>query len=309
MLAYNLYKKRKQSKAASEAAAISSPSVDGDTATSEQKLTLEDTQEENADALPRTDTHKTFTTVTKDKRARRRQLIFFGVVFFVDVIMPIILYYSLRSSVSQLAALLISSAPPAVMSIIEIVWYRTINPLGLVIIFGFVISAAISVIDGNPRVLLLRESIVTCATGLLFLLSMIPFRYKNWTSKPLTYGVTRQMMSLLPPVKYVYQGEVVEESRFEFCWRWSPVFKRGMLTMNAAWGVILILEFVAKLAMYFSSLTVDQMVTYGNIVLGVTLGAMGVFNAIYGRMIRLRSIEECKVVQKRLEEEAEQQHF
>ncbi|KAI8575191.1 hypothetical protein K450DRAFT_262960 [Umbelopsis ramanniana AG] len=194
------------------------------------------------------------------------------------------------------------------MSIFEIVWYRTVNPLGLVIIFGFVISAVISVIDGNPRVLLLRESIVTCATGVLFLMSMIPFHYKKWTNKPLIYGVTKQMMSLLPPVKYVYQGEVIEESRLEFCWKWSPVFKRGMLTMNAAWGVILILEFVAKLAMYFSSLTVDQMVMYGNIILGVTLGCMGLFNAVYGRIIRLRSMEECKVVQKRLEEEAEQQH-
>lgn len=194
------------------------------------------------------------------------------------------------------------------MSVFKIVWYRSVDPLGLVIIFGFVISAVISVIDGNPRVLLLRESIVTCATGVLFLLSMIPFRIGKWSNKPLVYGVSKQMMSLLPPVKYVYKGEVVEESRLEFCWRWSTVFKRGMLFLNAAWGVLLILEFVAKLIMYFSSLTVDQMVLYGNIILGVTLGTMGVFNGVYGRIVRIRSIAECKVVQKRLEEEAEQQH-
>ncbi|CAO3671450.1 unnamed protein product [Umbelopsis ramanniana] len=316
MLAYTLYKKNKKSKAdgqaAGEAAAISEPSIGGGTNTStpEQKLIVEETREENAgaDALPRSDTQKTFATIVRDKRAQRQQFIFLGITFFVDVGMPIILYYSLRNSVSQLAALLISSVPPAAMSIFKIIWYRSVDPLGLVIIFGFVISAVISIIDGNPRVLLLRESIVTCATGALFLLSMIPFRIGKWSNKPLVYGVSKQMMSLLPPVKYVYQGEVVEESRLEFCWRWSPVFKRGMLVLNAAWGVLLILEFVAKLIMYFSSLTVDQMVLYGNIILGVTLGTMGVFNGVYGRIIRIRSIAECKVVQKRLEEEAEQQH-
>jgi hypothetical protein len=194
------------------------------------------------------------------------------------------------------------------MAIFKMIWYRTFDALGVVIILGFVLSAVISVIDGDPRVLLLRESIVTCATGVVFLVTMIPIRIGQWVNKPLIYGVTKQMMSVLPPVKYVYNGQVIEETRIEFSWKWSREFKKGMLIMNAAWGVILILEFVAKLIMYFSSLTVDQMVLYGNIVLGVTLGSMGIFNVFYGRRIRLRTIEECKLVQKRLEEEAELQN-
>lgn len=103
--------------------------------------------------------------------------------------------------------MLISSAPPAALVVFKILYYRTVDPLGVIIVFGFVLSAIISVIDGNPRVLLLRESIVTGATGLIFLIALIPFKIGKIQLKPLIYGVTEQMMSILPPVEYVYKGE------------------------------------------------------------------------------------------------------
>jgi hypothetical protein len=102
MFAYNLYKKNQKAKANSETAAISEPSVGGgtDTSTPQEKLTAEESREEDAgaDVLPRSDTQKTFTTIIKDKRARRQQLIWLGIIFFVDVVMPIILYVSLEKS-------------------------------------------------------------------------------------------------------------------------------------------------------------------------------------------------------------------
>lgn len=107
MLAYTLYKKNKKSKAdgqvAGEAAAISEPSIGGgtDTSTPQEKLVVEEAREENAgaDALPRSDTQKTFATIVRDKRAQRQQFIFLGITFFVDVGMPIILYVSLHETI------------------------------------------------------------------------------------------------------------------------------------------------------------------------------------------------------------------
>lgn len=85
--------------AVGEAAAISEPSIGGraDASKSQEKLIVEETGEENAgaDALPRSDTQKTFATIVRDKRAQRQQYIFLGLTFFVDVAMPIILYVSL----------------------------------------------------------------------------------------------------------------------------------------------------------------------------------------------------------------------
>jgi hypothetical protein len=106
MLAYNLYKKNKKSnadnQAAGEAASISGPSIGGgtDPSTPQEKLTVEETREENAGdgTLPRSDTQKTFATIVRDKRAQRQQFIFLGITFFVDVAMPIILYVSLHET-------------------------------------------------------------------------------------------------------------------------------------------------------------------------------------------------------------------
>ncbi|GAB5592617.1 hypothetical protein Unana1_07517 [Umbelopsis nana] len=313
MLAYSIYKHNKEKKAAAaaaaEAAAASSTSADKQSELY-HKLEHEDSftpveGEMEVGMLPRTGTQATFKTV-KSKNLQMRQWLMLGLSMFVDVILPIILYYTLRNTLSQLAALLISSAPPAALVVFKVLYYRTVDPLGVIIVFGFVLSAIISVIDGNPRVLLLRESIVTGATGLIFLITLIPLKIGKIQLKPLIYGVTEQMMSILPPVEYVYKGEVIKQTRMEFCWQWSREFKKGTYILTAAWGVILFLEFVAKLIMYFSSITVDQMVLYGNIVLGVTLGTMGVVNIIYSRIIRLRTIKETTEVQKRLEDEAEQ---
>jgi hypothetical protein len=205
-----------------------------------------------------------------------------------------------------LAALLISSAPPAIMVVFKIIYYRKIDPLGLLIIFGFVLSAVISLVDANPRVLLLRESIVTSATGALFLLSLIPIKIGKLQVMPMTYGVTAQMMAAAPTIRYMKNGEMIEQSRTEFCWEWSKTFRFGMRLMTALWGCILLLEFMAKVIMYFSPLTVDQIVLYGNIILGCTLGTMGLFTVGYSRYLRKRTIKEVHEIRLRLEAEAAQ---
>jgi hypothetical protein len=205
---------------------------------------------------------------------------------------------------SIIAALLISSAPPAISVIVKLIIFRRFDPLGCIIIFGFAISAIISVIDGDPRVLLLRESIVTAATGALFLLSLIPIKIGRWRNRPLTYGVTAQMLAVAPPVRYFRYGEMVEKSRAEFSWEFSKVFRRAMYVGSFLWGIALELEFGGKVIMYFSSLTIDQFVLYGNIVMAAILGGMTVFTIFHARRMRKKVGEEMVDIKRRLEADA-----
>jgi hypothetical protein len=122
----------------------------------------------------------------------------------------------------------------------------------------------------------------------------------------MTYGVTAQMMAAAPTIRYMKNGEMIEQSRTEFCWEWSKTFRFGMRLMTALWGCILLLEFMAKVIMYFSPLTVDQIVLYGNIILGCTLGTMGLFTVGYSRYLRKRTIKEVHEIRLRLEAEAAQ---
>ncbi|GAB5590867.1 hypothetical protein Unana1_05767 [Umbelopsis nana] len=301
MLSYSTYKKYKENKSESELPLTRKLSDSSESPLEPASITESVDQQ----AVPRTDTQASYTEMTDKKKARKQ---WFGLAFslFVDVICPVILYYATRNYISQLAALLISSAPPAIQVIFEFVYYRKVDPLGLLIIFGFALSAVISIIDGNPRVLLLRESIVTAATGVVFLITSIPLKVGKIRLMPLTYGIIAQMMAAAPTIRYMKDGEMTEQTRAEFCWEWCKTFRFGQRLMTALWGCVLLLEFMSKVIMYFSSLTVDQMVLYGNVVAGVIIGTMGLFTIGYGRYMRINTMKEVQIVRQNLEAEAAQ---
>ncbi|KAF9281484.1 hypothetical protein BGZ68_006619 [Mortierella alpina] len=240
-----------------------------------------------------------------NKALQRKQWKVLAISMFFDVVLPIILYYSLRSHMSALAALLISSAPPAINCTTKFVVYRKVDPIGLLIIFGFVLSAILSVIDGNPRLLLLRDSLVTCASGLIFLASLIPVKIGTFQVKPLTYGVSAQMMTASPSIQYYVEGNLVQQSLSEFCWQWSHRYRRGMRIMTAVWGIALLLEFTIRLVFYYSSMTLDHLVMWGNIVLVCTLGSAGVFTIASSHFVRKWTTEDVALAKAQLERDHE----
>lgn len=207
---------------------------------------------------------------------------------------------------SQLAALLISSAPAILSVIVKAFWFRRVDPLGVLIIGGFVISAAISVIDSNPRVLLLRESCTTAAMGLFFFISLIPIKIGKWQMKPLSYSVSFQMAAAAPSVRFMQKGEMVELKRPEFNWKYSKTFRKIMRVNTVLWGIALLSEFAAKLIMYFSPLTIDQMVTYGYAVLGGTMLLMTIITVILSMRMRKTMIPELEKAKRQLEVEAQE---
>ncbi|KAK3807537.1 MAG: hypothetical protein JOS17DRAFT_766546 [Linnemannia elongata] len=240
-----------------------------------------------------------------NKALQRKQWKVLAISMFFDVVLPIILYYTLKSHMSAIAALLISSAPPAINCVTKFVVYRKVDPIGLLIIFGFVLSAILSVIDGNPRLILLRDSLVTCASGLIFLASLIPIKIGKFQVKPLTYGVSAQMMTAAPSIQYFVEGNLVEQSLSEFCWQWSRRYRRGMRTMTAVWGIALLLEFTLRLIFYFSSMTLDHLVMWGNIVLVCTLGTAGLFTIASSHFVRKWTTEDVALAKAQLERDHE----
>jgi hypothetical protein len=101
MLAYALYKKNKEKKANNATAVASKDSIgeNADTLAPCDKFTSEESREADGEdgVMLRTNTQKSFTTIT-DKNARRRQWLSLALTLFVDVIMPIILYVSLHAA-------------------------------------------------------------------------------------------------------------------------------------------------------------------------------------------------------------------
>ncbi|KAF9940261.1 hypothetical protein BGZ67_008028 [Mortierella alpina] len=249
--------------------------------------------------------HRQSVMDANNKALQRKQWRVLAISMFIDVALPVILYYILRSHMSTLAALLISSAPPAINCVAKLFFYRRVDPIGLLIIFGFVLSAILSVIDGNPRLLLLRDSFVTCASGLIFLASLVPIKIGKFQVRPLTYGVSAQMLTASPSMQYFVEGNLVEQSLPEFCWQWSRRYRRGMHAMTAVWGIALLLEFTLRLIFYLSSMTLDQLVMWGNIVLVCTLGAAGLFTIASSHFVRKWTREDVVFAKAQLEKDHE----
>ncbi|KAG2171543.1 hypothetical protein INT43_008269 [Umbelopsis isabellina] len=302
MLAYQLYKGYKQKQQdRSNAGYERKTSTESDTT----PLNTMDLEEGGA---PKQGIKRegTISEAQMSKKAARKAWMALTITLLIEVILPVALYYILKSHMSMLAALLISSAPAILSVFVKAIWYRRVDPLGVLIVGGFIISAAISVIDANPRVLLLRESCTTAAMGLFFFLSLIPIKIGKWQLKPLSYSVSYQMAAAAPSVRFMRNGEMVEMKRPEFNWQYIKVFRKIMRINTVLWGIALLSEFTGKLIMYFSSLTIDQMVLYGNIVLGSVMVTTTIISVVLSMRMRKLMIPEVEKVKRQLEVDAQE---
>lgn len=116
----------------------------------------------------------------------------------------------------------------------------------------------------------------------MFFITMIPIRTRWFCNRPLIFLISQQIMEEAPPIEWT-DGNGVHHSvpRANWCWDYFPVYKKICYTLNAIWGIILMAEFIAKVVMIeLTSLTVEQIVLYGYIILIVIMVTMTVATAI-----------------------------
>src|SRR5690348_7635310 len=86
----------------------------------------------------------------------------------LNAIIPIACYYLSKAYISQseLTALLIATTFPILKSIYDLACRHEINPVAILVLLGIVTSIGALFISGDPRVLLVRESLFTGSFGL-----------------------------------------------------------------------------------------------------------------------------------------------
>ncbi|CAO3648929.1 unnamed protein product [Mucor fragilis] len=209
-------------------------------------------------------------------------------MLIINVGIPLALYYILKIWLSPLVALIISGIPP-LLHVLYVFWKkRRIDVLGCIFVAGFIISAVLSAISGDARLTLLRDSTVTAVVSVLFLLTLIPIRTKWFTVRPIVFLFTQQLMIEQPPVEWKdKEGNDKSMKRSEWIWHNSAFYRKFCYIICGAWGVLLMAEFVAKVIMIKSSLTLDQIVLYSNImiiavVVGMTTATL-IFSSYLGK--------------------------
>jgi hypothetical protein len=211
------------------------------------------------------------------------------VTLFIDAGLPLAIYYLCKQWLSQLVALIISGIPP-LLHVIYVFWKRRrIDLLGCIFVIAFILSAVLSIISGDIRLAMLRDSTVTAVVSLLFLVTLIPLRTKWFTVRPLIFLISQQMMAGMPSTTWTdANGEKHELDRMEWVWLNCSVYRKYCYALSAIWGVLLMAEFVAKVIMIQSTLSVDQVVLYGNIIVIVVVVVMTTGTIIASRFITKR---------------------
>lgn len=179
----------------------------------------------------------------------------------LDVAVPIGSYYLLKSGfgMGTVAALGWSSVLPALRTVWGIAVERKVNAFAALILFVNVVGLSLSLVAGDPRLMLAKDSGVSSAIGIGVLVSV---------------AMGRPMMTAgMKP--WLVKGDPEREAAFERLLTGSAAFRRAERRFSVVWGVALLGECVARVVGAYT-LPVDTMVWLGTVVMIGTIGVTAV---------------------------------
>lgn len=184
----------------------------------------------------------------------------------LDVAVPVGSYYLLKNGfgMSTMAALGWSSVVPAVRTVWGVVKERKANALAGLILFVNVVGLALSLVAGDPRLMLAKDSGVSSAIGIGILVSV---------------KLGRPMMTAgMKP--FLIKGDAAKNAAWDRLVAGSPRFRKAERTFSLVWGVVLLGECVGRVVGAYT-LPVDTMVWLGTVVM---IGSIAVAILVSGRL-------------------------
>lgn len=194
----------------------------------------------------------------------------------ISGVLPFVLYQVLeRYGVATVPALTAGAIFPVASTLVSWVRTRRTDIVGIVSLFFIVVSVATSLISGDARFTLIKESFLTGLTGLIFLGSC-------FAPRPMMYYFSRQFSAGGDPAAVAQWNE-----------RWkSPMVRHAIYTMNTVWGVVYIVEAMVRVALVFVLpisvfLIVSQVMVYA-----VIIGTIH-WTVRYGKRMRDRAAAQA----------------
>ncbi|CAF1083977.1 unnamed protein product [Adineta steineri] len=219
----------------------------------------------------------------------------FILTILIDIVFPLLVYFSLQKFIKPVYALLFAGTPPLLMVICKALISRTFDALGFLIFFGFVISGVVAIVTRNSIILLLEKSLVTGILSLIFGITLIPFQCCSCRCKlrPLAYYFYQDLVPTnreqigLPENLSTNEQESIDEHEvlipklsdkeevakvYEWIYKHCSSFRFSCYTLTGIWSIGFLFEFLARLILILVHLSVNKIVIYGNIILsGITI--------------------------------------
>jgi intracellular septation protein A len=191
----------------------------------------------------------------------------------VNFILPYFIYSYGEAPLGQVHALIASSAPPIIWSLIEFARHRRIDAVSVLVIAGIALSLLATLGGGGVKFLQLREKLVTGIIGLVFLGSAM-------IGKPLIYELARASMR---------RKSESEAQAFEAL-QVHAAFRRTMMVMTWVWGLGLLADVAVAVVLVFT-LSVRQYLIVNPILGYATTGSLALWSFFYVRRAKRRGAE------------------
>ncbi|MEU1473562.1 VC0807 family protein [Streptomyces sp. NPDC005761] len=195
----------------------------------------------------------------------------------VDVAVPLASYYLLKAAgTGTFGALAWSSVVPAVRTAWGVVRDRRLNGLAALMVTVNAVGLLLSLVAGDPRLMLLKDSGVSSTIGLVVLVSAL-------RGRPMMSAALRPWLT---------RGEAAKSAAWSRLSTESEAFRRAETRFSAVWGAALLGECAVR-AVGAYTVPVETMVWAGTVVL---VAAMVVAFVVSGRVAVVpmeRMIEEA----------------
>ncbi len=186
----------------------------------------------------------------------------------VNFLLPYVVFDQTKAGLGEVGALIASSGPPMVWSLVEFVRRRRVDALSMLVLAGILLSALATLGGGSVHLLQLREKLVTALIGLVFLGSAA-------IGRPLVYQLARAAI--------IRRGGS-ELAEFEGL-KDNVFFRRTMTVMTLVWGFGLLGEAMLSGVLVYA-LSVREYLLVGPVLGAASMGGLGLWTALYSRRQR-----------------------
>jgi hypothetical protein len=181
--------------------------------------------------------------------------------------LPFLIYWAMTNytSVSSFIALVASGIPSLIHSLTGLLRQKRIDFLAGIVLAGIVISLVITLLGGDPKIYLIRESFFTITFGLILLISLA-------LPRPIMFYIARHFASGNDPVNIAHFDQLWQEERV----------RRLMRVLTAVWGVGFLLEAVIRIALVLT-LSVQQFLVVSPFMIYGIIAILVIWTFRYGR--------------------------
>lgn len=182
-----------------------------------------------------------------------------------NLVAPALIYALLRARWGEVPALIASSGPPVLWSLLGLLRHRRIDALSIVVLVGIALSLVALAGGGSVRFLQLRERMVTALIGMAFVGSAL-------IGRPLIGPLARATVA----------RESAEALAAFDSQRSGGPLRHTIMVMTWVWGLGLLADFAVSVVLIYS-LSVAQYLVAGPVVGYATMGGLAGWTVLYRR--------------------------